>query len=285
MGWLRRSRGISLLVPTQNAEATVELCIRSFADFPDEIIVVDNGSTDETKDIVRELEREYDQVTFYDAPHLKDLYENRQYAFERSRFDWVVRIDSDYVAYTNVPHDIGELRTRILDSPGWKGLRPVAFNIQQVNLFNDYRTTGPADESRHYVAKTITTLNARIIHHHPGMKFQRRGRWEGLRFDNLFARTTLDRPYWFHCEFKSPLDLLFRSERTNWRELGDFQAYPTLESFVRSVIEEKYQTDCLEEASARYTDRFITPHLRPYQPDDYFPYPQHLEAAMKDESL
>ena len=50
-----RKRGISLLVPTQNAESTVELCLKSFMDFSDEMIVVDNGSTDNTISIVKNI--------------------------------------------------------------------------------------------------------------------------------------------------------------------------------------------------------------------------------------
>ena len=33
------------------------------------------------------LEAEIPKLQFYDAPQLKDLYENRQYALERSRYD------------------------------------------------------------------------------------------------------------------------------------------------------------------------------------------------------
>ena len=111
-----RKRGISLLVPTQNSERTIELCLRSFADFPDEIIVVDNGSTDRTIEIVQALLRDMPNMKFYNAPYLKDLYENRQYAFERSRYSWIMRIDSDYIAYTNGPNNIMNFREIIINT-------------------------------------------------------------------------------------------------------------------------------------------------------------------------
>ncbi|GAH90210.1 unnamed protein product, partial [marine sediment metagenome] len=48
----KRKKGISVLLATQNTEKTVELSIRSFIDFTDEIIAVDNGSKDKTVEIV-----------------------------------------------------------------------------------------------------------------------------------------------------------------------------------------------------------------------------------------
>ena len=229
MGILRK-RGISLLVPTQNAEQTVELCLRSFAGFPDEMIVVDNGSTDRTIEIVRDLEGSIPNMRFYDAPHLKDLYANRQYALERSHYNWIVRIDSDYVAYTEGRYDIKKLREKILSTR--RTLRPVAYGITQVNLFGDFLHTGkpePSLKARNGVAPPINYLPARIVQHFPGMRFQRLGRWEGVRFQRYLNHVRIEEPYWFHCTFKSDMSLFFRSERTNWREVGDFDKYPTLQ--------------------------------------------------------
>ncbi|HUT21012.1 MAG TPA: glycosyltransferase, partial [Anaerolineae bacterium] len=81
-----RPNGISVLVACQNSARTVELCLRSFLSFGDEVIVVDNGSTDGTRDIVRQFAAEHDRVQFFDRPELPDLYQNRQFALERSRF-------------------------------------------------------------------------------------------------------------------------------------------------------------------------------------------------------
>ena len=81
----KRKPGISVLIAAQNEEATIALCVRSFLEFGDELIVVDNGSTDYTKDIVRDLRLQYPKkINFFDKPELPDLYQNRQFAFEQS---------------------------------------------------------------------------------------------------------------------------------------------------------------------------------------------------------
>lgn len=274
-----RKKGISLLVPTQNVEQTVELCLRSFKDFPDEMIVVDNGSTDNTIAIVRSLEGEIPNMKFYEVPHLKDLYENRQYAFERSKYEWIVRIDSDYIAYTSGQYDIKNLRAKILQTR--RGIRPKAFGITQVNLELDFSHTGFEIKNRpqikHYVHPPINCLHYRIIQWYPGMRFQRLGRWEGVWGQNIkyfFRHTMLKEPYWFHCTLKKKVDYLIRSERNNWRELGDFKTYPTREVYIREVINKKYGTDSMQEAAEIFWKEKVEPFIVPYDADKYYPYPE-----------
>lgn len=276
-----RSPGISLLVPTQNAEQTVELCIRSFAEFPDEIIVVDNGSSDNTKEIVRALEKEYCHLTFYDAPQLKDLYENRQYALERSHFNWIVRIDSDYVAHTSGQYNIAGLRERIVNAD--RTFRPTAFGITQVNLSWDYKHTGEAgvEGKGAWVQPPVSTLAARIVQWYPGMRFQRLGRWEGVRWQKHLRHVQIAEPYWFHCNFKSEMGIFFRSERTNWRELGDFQRFPSLDAYIQSVIVQKYGTNDMERACRMFIEQQIKPKLIPYDEGKWYPYPEMIIRALK----
>ena len=207
-----RKNGISLLVPTQNSESTIEMCIRSFMEYPDEIIVVDNGSTDNTVKILQELEAEIDKMKFYNVPDLPDLYHNRQYAFEKSQYKWITRIDSDYVAYTDGSNDIRNLREFVLNSP--RSIKPIAYGIMQVNLFNNIRFTGKSNREvkegpGKWVQPPISTLPARIIRSYPGMRFQRLGRWEGVRFQGRLKHIQIDKPYWFslHVQGKNSVVL------------------------------------------------------------------------------
>ena len=116
------------------------------------------------------------------------------------------------------------------------------------------------------------------------MKFARiEQRWEGVAGQDELASLTLDRPYWMHCDFKRPLDCLFRSERTNWREHGDFHTYPRLEDYVRAVVPGKYGTPDLEEAAAVYMAREFDPWVRPYDPETMPPYPETIVRAATGE--
>lgn len=280
----KRKHGISLLMPSKNSEKTIEVCIKSFVDFADEIIAVDNGSTDNTIKILEKLEKKIPKMTFYNIPELPDLYQNRQFALEKSNYDWIARFDSDYVAYTSGEYDIKKLRQKILNTK--KSIRPIAFGISQVDLFYDiYHTIDRYNNSNSI--NPVSTLSARIIQYFPFMKFKRLGiidgylknfgRWEGVRFQNLLKHIQLKKPYWFHCEFKSDMAFFYRSERTNWREIGDYKKYPTLDSYIKKIIKEKYNTENVEEACNKYMKMDFLPKLKKYNSDEQYQYPELLK--------
>lgn len=286
----RRKPGISVLVATQNEEAVVSLCVRSFLEFGDELIVVDNGSSDHTKEIVQDLAAQCPgKIKFFDVPDLPDLYHNRQFAYERSSYQWIVRADGDFVAYTDSDHDIRRCREYLLARPGryW----PVAISVPLCNVSGDFWHTGmpllpgglnPSGQ-RAYIPPAMTGRRLRIYRHVPGFRFVRRGRWEGVRYHRLYrlCAERWDRPLWMHVNLKSDRSHLFRSERTNWREFGDFERFPTLESYIESVVEQKYGTKDLDEAARRYMSQQVLPYLVPYDPDKHYPYPRLVQEQME----
>jgi glycosyltransferase involved in cell wall biosynthesis len=281
---LRRRPGISVLIPTQNEQYVVEPCIRSFLEFGDELIVVDNGSTDRTKDIVTTLARAYpEKIRFLDRPDLPDLHQNRAAAYAVSRYQWVVRADSDYVCYTSGDNSILHLRRFMLEE--CTGLRPHTIWVPQVNLVGDFYHTGVpyanpggyrANEDRQYITEHMSGAMPRFYRTFPGFGFIRVGRREYTRFPKLSKRVDWPNPVWVHCTIKSDLNHLYRSERSNWRELGDFERYPTLDVFLREAIEKKYGTRDVEEAARIYMQRHVLPYLEPW-PDTDSPIPEVLE--------
>ncbi|MCA9297398.1 MAG: glycosyltransferase [Phycisphaerales bacterium] len=286
----RRKPGISVLVATQNEEATVSACIRSFLDFADELIVVDNGSTDRTKEIILDLVAANPRkIQFHDAPDLPDLHHNRQYAFERSSHEWILRADSDYIAYTSGERDIMIFRDWLLKRR--RTLRPEGIYVPQVNVSCDYWHTGAplkpggmqGNLDRWYLSPPWSKPMLRFFRHFPGFRFQRRGRWEGVRFQPLIRRVIWPEPIWMHCTIKPDLHHFFRSERTNWREKGDFERYPTLQGYIEEVVMEKYGVSDLETAASMYMSRHVLPYLIPYDEKEFGPYPELVRDLMARE--
>jgi glycosyltransferase involved in cell wall biosynthesis len=56
------NQGISLIIRAKNEELNIKDCIESVVDLVDEIIFVDNGSTDSTYDIMKEYEKKYTNI-------------------------------------------------------------------------------------------------------------------------------------------------------------------------------------------------------------------------------
>ena len=73
----------------------------------------------------------------------------------------------------------------------------------------------------------------------------------------------------------------FRSERTNWRQSGDFKRYPTLQSYIESVADQKYGTGDLAEAARIYLENQFLPNLELYDQDKCFRYPSLVLEQMK----
>ena len=81
---------ISLCLIVKNEEAVLEKCLDSVKDIVDEIIIVDTGSTDNTKVIA---ERYYAKI--YDFKWCNDFSKARNYSFSFATKDYILWLDAD----------------------------------------------------------------------------------------------------------------------------------------------------------------------------------------------
>ena len=82
---------ISAIILTCNEELNIEDCLRSVADWTDEIIVLDSGSTDRTVAIAKRYATRIHERTF------ENQAEQFNWALDNLaiRNDWVLRLDAD----------------------------------------------------------------------------------------------------------------------------------------------------------------------------------------------
>lgn len=83
---------ISLCMIVKNEEAVLARCLDSVADLVDEIIIVDTGSTDRTKEIGAKYT---DRI--YDFQWIHDFSAARNYAFSLAACDYIYSADADEV--------------------------------------------------------------------------------------------------------------------------------------------------------------------------------------------
>lgn len=76
----------------RNEEDVLERCVNSVKDLVDEIIIVDTGSTDRTKEIARQFT---DKI--YDFEWIDDFSAARNFAFKQATKDYIFYIDADDV--------------------------------------------------------------------------------------------------------------------------------------------------------------------------------------------
>ncbi len=83
---------ISICMIVKNEERVLKRCLDSCADLADEIIIVDTGSTDRTKEIAAEYT---DKI--YDFTWIGDFSAARNYAFSFATMDYIYSVDADEV--------------------------------------------------------------------------------------------------------------------------------------------------------------------------------------------
>ena len=81
--------GLSVAMITLNEERILERTLKSVADFADEIVIVDSGSTDRTKEIAEK----------YGAKFIYQKWlgygKQRNVAIDNASHEWVLNIDAD----------------------------------------------------------------------------------------------------------------------------------------------------------------------------------------------
>ena len=83
---------ISLCMIVKNEENVLARCLDSIADLMDEIIIVDTGSTDASKEIAG---RYTDKI--YDFEWVQDFSAARNFAFSKATKDYIYSADADEV--------------------------------------------------------------------------------------------------------------------------------------------------------------------------------------------
>ena len=87
-----KSITISLCMIVRNEENTIARCLDSVKGIPDEIVIVDTGSTDRTKEIVKEF-----TGSIFDFTWIDDFAAARNFAFSKATMDYNLWLDADDV--------------------------------------------------------------------------------------------------------------------------------------------------------------------------------------------
>ena len=95
---------ISANVVSNNEKYWIKESILSIINLVDEVIYVDDRSTDGTLDIVRELSKSHSNIKIFEyGQHgLKNLGELKNYAVSKSTNEFVIRWDADFISYNDI---------------------------------------------------------------------------------------------------------------------------------------------------------------------------------------
>lgn len=99
---------ISLCMIVKDEEEVLGRCLDSASGLVDEVVIVDTGSSDRTKEIAgRYTER------IYDFPWINDFSAARNYAFEKARMEYCMWLDADDVIAPEAAERFREMKERL----------------------------------------------------------------------------------------------------------------------------------------------------------------------------
>ncbi len=96
---------LSLCMIVKNEEDVIGRCLECVSDIFDEIIVVDTGSEDKTRDIVKKYTK-----NLYYFKWIEDFAAARNYAFSKATKDYIMWLDADDIILDKDKEKIKELK-------------------------------------------------------------------------------------------------------------------------------------------------------------------------------
>jgi glycosyltransferase involved in cell wall biosynthesis len=96
-----KKQNISVVLATYNEEKNITDCLNSVKDWVGEIIIVDEFSTDKTKEIAEKL-----GATVYQQPHEQIFHITKNKAINKAKFDWILQLDADERITTEMQQEI-----------------------------------------------------------------------------------------------------------------------------------------------------------------------------------
>ena len=123
---------ISIIVPVYNSSKTIERCLNSLVNqtIKDiEIIIVNDGSTDNTETIIKEYEKNYKDIIKYYFKENEGVAKARNFGIEKAKSDYILFVDAD--DYIDI-HLIEYLKPYID-----KNIDLIKFKLQRVNDKNE----------------------------------------------------------------------------------------------------------------------------------------------------
>lgn len=107
---------LSVVLATRNEEENIKACLESVKDIADEIIVVDESSTDKTREIAQEV-----GAKVYRVKHEAIFHKTKQKALDLAEGDWILQLDAD----ERVSKELSDEIKRVINLPNTDLLKRV----------------------------------------------------------------------------------------------------------------------------------------------------------------
>jgi len=183
----------------KDEELTLPVCLRSVKDFVDEIVVVDTGSTDRTRDIALSF-----GCRIYDFEWVDDFSAARNFALAQVKTPWTLSLDADDL---------------FLNPDRIKDIASACHHNRENAVWSTYLQDAETQQRRLQLFKTKDFRWEGVVHENPILK---QGRENNHHFSDL---KVMHRKPHSRCQSdaKRYLEILLKKDPENW--LGIAESY------------------------------------------------------------
>ena len=150
---------------TKNEEKWLEQCLNSVKDIADEIIIVDTGSTDKTKEIAKKH-----CAKIFNFKWVDNFSAARNESIKHATKDWILVLDADEVIEND---DLEKIKNAIENADDFAG-----FSLEQRSYINNFFEGAVKNDSGFELVKDyplyIANFLVRLFKNHLGIKFKHR---------------------------------------------------------------------------------------------------------------
>lgn len=267
--------GITAVISMKNESYTLPFCLESLIDVVDQIVIIDNGSQDNSLEIAKNFQKNNVnnvEVNILEMPNAL-LGDCRRAGLNMSKYQWHLRWDADMIAQTDGMNSIKILREKVL-----KINRPTAIQLPRTNLFGDIE---------HAMGIINEPGEPFLIWFNRHITYKEFGKFDTVKLPLYYNQTKEDKHYIFHCSgLKSDNNLLHRFHYFTWREYynkfnGNNRPKSVQDFNLFKLMRNKYLFGTINEKSLKYRYiRQLVSQFVKFETNTYGDYPKVLKAEL-----
>ena len=263
---LKRENGISVMIRVRDEEEWIAKSLLSLNEFADEVVVVNNNSTDRTLIEIEQVKEQLKYKLIVEDEPSDDICKVSNHALSLTSYRWIFRWDSDFIAYTSGNRNIKFLREYLLSLNSGKHylIFPLTFSFAG-DLF--HVKTGKETNSEGYVHTW-----------HSKLEYIKKGKFESLRIPFFYKIKRLKEIYFVHIgSAKSIKRLLYRFFWLFW--LKERDKFATIDEFIIHISKEKWNGLSPEKITIQKFRDLILP-IRKFEIKEFGEYPQIMKEEI-----
>ena len=260
--------GISAVICLKNEEYTIPFAIKSLIGFADQIICIDNGSSDNSINTIKKVIREVEGLVDIELIYMPDklLGDCRNEGLRKSKYRWHLRWDADMIAIMSGKNSILKIREQIL-----KLKYPYSFQLPRTNIYGDFHHTFKSSD-------VIDEGESFLVYNNNNLKYIERGRFDCIRIPLYYKMKKIKVSHIVHLStLKSEVNLIHRFHYFTWRyytnSYSDFNL--SFNKFKKMRELYLFNTNNTREVKYRYNLQAMK-NLKKYDPERYGELPKIL---------